>query len=138
MLLLLMVATGCGSHDPFRYVPVSGRITYEDGSPIVADYLRLTFIPQTVAANPKQQALAGKALVNPAAGTFDMVTSHTYGDGLVVGKHKVLVVAFDNQQRPTAAVPAEYGNVDQTPLLVDTADRPFTLLVKKPPAGGPP
>ncbi len=130
-ILSVGLSAGCGSAEPFHYVKVCGRVAYEDGSPIPADILRVTFIPQASAADSKTHPLAGTARVG-ADGVFDSVTSHKPGDGLVPGKHKVTVVALDGQERPTAAVHADYADSDRTPLEVDTANRPFTLLVKKP------
>jgi hypothetical protein len=33
--LFLLCLVGCGDGNPFDYVPVSGRLTYEDGTPIL-------------------------------------------------------------------------------------------------------
>ena len=72
------------------------------------------------------------AEVNTADGTFDVVTSHEYGDGIVRGKHKVHIQAFDEQNQPSRAVPSEYSHPQKTPLEVDSADSPYHFKVKKP------
>jgi hypothetical protein len=70
--------------------------------------------------------------VNVSNGTFDVVTSHKYADGLVRGKHRVLVSATTDSGDSTKLVPDEYLDSGRTPLVVDTAESPFRLLVRKP------
>jgi hypothetical protein len=134
---------GCGSGEPFSYVPAKGTVTYEDGTLIPAPRLRLTFIavdPPT-AGDEKIFAPKGKGdVVNGDGkntdGHFEDVTSHKFGDGLLPGKHKVLIVPIDaNERRLEGVVPPEYGEVNKTPVIVDTAEQPFVIKVKKP-AGG--
>jgi hypothetical protein len=74
------------------------------------------------------------AEVDPATGKFQTVTSHTYGDGLVRGEHKVLVEALSASNVRLPLVPPEYADVAKTPLRVDTKDSPFTIKVPKPQA----
>ena len=40
-----LLLAGCGNEEPFDYVKVSGRVTYEDGSLIPAEHLMLEFVP---------------------------------------------------------------------------------------------
>lgn len=131
LLMLPALVSCCGSNDPFAYVPVSGKITYENGSLIPAARLRLTFVPQGEAIDEKTHPRPGVAEVNVSDGTFDAVTSRRYGDGIVRGKHKVIVIALDAGEQPTDAVPAIYQSEDTTPLEVDTAEQPFALTIKK-------
>ena len=42
---LLCLLAGCGGGDPFSYVKVSGKVTYDDGSRIAAPEIKLTFYP---------------------------------------------------------------------------------------------
>ena len=130
----LALACGC-SGGPFDYVPASGSVTYEDGSLIPADRLMVTFVPQVDSAEGKIHPPNAVAEVNSADGSFQEVTSHQFGDGLLAGRHKVQIVALDAAQNPTSAVPREYASVSTTPLEVDTANRPFELKVRKPNAG---
>jgi hypothetical protein len=132
--LLLGSLTGCGgSADPFSYVKVNGKVSYDDGTPIPADALKLIFIaenPPTVDA----KTFARPASCAPKAdGSFDVVTSHTYDDGLLPGKHKVTVRAFDKADKPMPGlIPPEYNDPAKTPIEVDTASLPFAIKVKKP------
>jgi len=129
----VLVLTGCGaSSAPFDYVQVAGKVTYEDGTLIPAAGIRITFLSQTPTEDPKTHPRPGQAEANVADGTFETVTSYKYADGVVRGRHKVVVVSMDAQQRRTDAVPLEYTDPRRTPLEVDTADAPFHLKIRKP------
>lgn len=133
LLLLAMIAAadGCGKGDGFDYVRVSGRVTYEDGSLIPAEQLTITFLPQSPPLDKKTHPRPGTAQVNVADGTFDSVTSHRFGDGIVRGRHKVLVEAFDSNLKPSRTVPPHYRDPAKTPLEVDAADSPFDLKIRR-------
>ena len=127
---LLGLATGCGSSDPFEYVPATGKMVYEDGSTIPLNGARIQFYsqdaPQAANAHPR----AALATLN-ADSEFDAVTSHKYGDGLIPGKHKVVIQA-DAVQSGKPIFPASCNNLAETPLVVDTADLPLVIKVPKP------
>ena len=129
----LALLAGCGSPEPFELVKVSGRITYEDGTLIPAEgnYVRLTFYPQTPPLDPRTHPRPGIAEVNLQDGTFSIATTRRWGDGLTSGKHKV-VVSTDVLQVVPKGVPPEYNDPDRTPLVVDTANQPFELKIRKP------
>ena len=130
--LLSIVFAGCGSGDPFEYVQVSGRVSYKDGTLIPAAKLRVTFIPQMQALDGRTHPRAGTAYANVADGSFDNFTSHLPGDGVVPGKHRVLIVALDENEALNPLVPREYSSGSQTPLIVDTADTPFHFQIPQP------
>ena len=127
----LLVMTGCGSDEPFDYVKVSGTVKYEDGSLIPAEAMEVTFYPQAEPKDSKTHPRPGTAVVNVADGTFSDVTSHKPNDGVVPGMQKVTVQTFDANHEPTNLLPAEFNNVNTTPLEYDTANTPFTITVKK-------
>ena len=105
-------------------------MTYDDGSLIPGERIDVVFYPeggirpQGEARNSKTSRRVGRATLNVADGTFDSVTSFRYGDGIVPGKHKVVVEA-------PGMIPREYASAATTPLVVDTEDSPFTLLIRK-------
>jgi hypothetical protein len=142
-MLFVASLVGCGSGEPFAYVPANGTVTYEDGTVIPAPHLRLTFVAVNPPTSGDEKVFApkGKADVNNADGTntdghFDVVTSHLYGDGLLPGKHKVIIVPVDAKELPMeGVVPPEYRDAAKTPAEVDTAEQPLKIKVKKP-AGG--
>jgi len=121
---------GCGSDGPFGYERVSGKIAYEDGTPIPGGGLRLRFIAQDAPQVENAFPRPAFAVVNEQ-GEFDCVTSHKYGDGLIPGKHKV---SIEREGLPDARppVPDAYLSTNTTPLTVDTEDAPFDIKVPKP------
>jgi len=129
-LLVCGFTVGCGSSSPYAYTKVSGKITYDDGSPIPGGGLILRFAAQDA---PKLENAAPRpafARTN-AQGEFDSVTSYKYGDGLISGRHKVAIEPQGSIDS-TAAVPNEYRSISATPLVIDTADLPLEIKVPKP------
>jgi hypothetical protein len=129
--LWILLLIGCQSKDPFGYVQVSGRVTYEDGSPIPLDGMLITFYPQGGSIDAKTHPRPGTAGADKN-GEFKAATSHKPNDGLVCGRHKVTLLSGIGQRLPTSVVPAEYADPAKTPLEVDTANLPFVLKVRKP------
>jgi hypothetical protein len=113
-------------------VKVSGTLTYDDGTRIPANQIILKFEPLAAPLDAKTHPPSGMSYVNVTDGTFDVVTSYKYADGLVRGKHRVLVSATGASENTTKLVPNDYIDSDRTPLLVDTAESPFRLVVRKP------
>jgi hypothetical protein len=131
---LLLVICGCGG-DPFSYVDVTGSVKYEDGSTIPGAMVTITFEPQTEGVDASTQPRSGMALVNPDGSFADVTSSPSaIGDGIVPGKHKVVIRAFDELENPLDVVPPEYTDVTTTPLEIDTAGQThFDLVIKKTP-----
>jgi hypothetical protein len=130
LILICVMYAGCGSKSPFDYVPVNGRITYEDGSAIPAGGIRLHFTAQDAPAVEGAHPRPGVANIDDK-GEFSCVTSYKYCDGLIPGRHKVAI------QQATASngqllVPPEYTSIATTPLTIDTAEAPFEIKVPKP------
>lgn len=130
LLLAVIASAGCGSGSPFDYVKVNGTVQYEDGTsiPFVGE-TRLVFESQ---APPISETLHPRPAIAYVAedGSFSVVTSYKYGDGLVRGKHKVIFGAVD--AAGNALIPAEYGDINTTPVLVDTNDSPLQIQIRKP------
>jgi hypothetical protein len=127
-ILLAVVCIGCGSAGPFEYVPVSGQVTYEDGSPIPAG-VRLIFVSQDAVPVGTAHPRPGMANTDDG-GRFDNVTSYKYGDGLVPGKHKVVIQGTASEGK--LVVPKAYTTSEETPLVIDTADAPLQITVPRP------
>jgi len=128
--LLIAVCLGCGPGGPFKYVPVQGVLTYEDGSPVPVGGLQLKFIaldaPLVEGASPRPAI----AHLN-SDGQFECATSYKYGDGLVPGKHKVAIInAVDKSGE--LLVPTDYTNTSRTPLIIDTSTLPLEIKVPRP------
>ncbi len=130
ILVLALACAGCNDGNPFDYVPVSGRLMYEDGTPIPTGGIRLGFTVQDV--GPKGDAFPrpGEALVD-AEGNFSECMSYRPGDGLIPGKHKVAIF-FATDAKGKLLIPKEYAHPSTTPLVIDTADAPLEIKVPKP------
>jgi hypothetical protein len=130
-MLACLLLNGCGKNDPFDYVPVTGKLTYEDGT-LLPVAVQLTFYPIGGSVNIKTNARPGMVTTEKATGEFRDVTSHRYGDGLVRGRHRVTLGGGNGRPLPDSVAAAEYGDPDHTPLEVDTSKLPFEIKVKKP------
>ncbi|MBX3427225.1 MAG: hypothetical protein KF688_16220 [Pirellulales bacterium] len=129
-LVCVLAALGCGPQAPFQYIPVSGRLTYEDGQPIPASGIRLGFAVQDVEPRNGAHPRPAEAVVN-AAGDFSSATSYRPGDGLIPGKHKVAIYyATDAQGK--LLVPKDYAHASTTPLVVSTDVLPIEIKVPRP------
>ena len=118
-LTTLLLITGCGG-SPFKIVPVSGTVKYEDGSEIPCSDYRLKFVPLMGSPDGVSYPRVATAKV-AAGGEFESATTHKYADGLVTGKHKVyLKIAPGQNGQPL--VPSDYLNPETTPLTIDTND----------------
>ena len=136
-LSIFVSVTGCGSSVPFDFVPVHGKVTYEDGSLIEADSILVTFNPILSEEKGKIVPPGGQTNVNVQDGTFSAVSSHRANDGVAVGRHKVVIVSFkkgpNGQPAPSPAVPPIYRKESSTPLEVEveSSDQFLDLKVSK-------
>jgi hypothetical protein len=131
-LVAAICAVGCSGGNPYDLVKVSGTVKYEDGSLIPADTLMLKFEPQAAPLDAKTHPRKAYGRVNVADGTFDTITTHKFGDGLVAGQHKVLIIPTTSDGKITALVPDEYRNPSTTPIEINTDHQPLEIKVKKP------
>jgi hypothetical protein len=123
------VCLGCGSGSPYSYVKATGKITYDDGTPL--RNLRVLFAAQDAPTVEGAHPRPAVANLNDQ-GEFDCVTSYKYGDGLIAGKHKVAIESGGSPENSAAVVPKEYQSIATTPLIVDTANLPIEIKVPKP------
>lgn len=126
--LALAAVSGCGDSNPYPVEKVSGKITYEDGTPIPASRLLLIFVPQVPSVNPKTPPHKGRAEVNVKTGEFGSVSTFGFRDGVIRGENKVFVEAVGTRK----LVPDKYAREQTTPLKVNSSESPFTLKVPKP------
>jgi len=130
IVLLSLTAAGCGgTGSPFESVPVSGKVTYEDGSPIPVQGMKLYFHslePPKDGMHPRPATVG-----TDPSGQFSDVTTYKYADGLVLGKHKVTILA---QKNATGAppIPEDYSYPERTPLVVEVTDSGQVLEIKVP------
>ena len=129
-LAMVVLCGGCGDDDPFDYMQVTGRLTYEDGTPIPAGGIRLGFMVQDVAPIDGKFPRPAEAVVD-ADGNFANCTSVTYGDGLLPGKHKVAIY-YATDAKGKLLIPKEYSHAGSTPLVVDTSNAPLHIKIPRP------
>jgi hypothetical protein len=122
LLTSLFVVHGCSSDMPFDLLPVEGKVTYDDGSLIEAHSVLLTFNPVNPERSKKLVAPGGQTYLKMEDGTFSGVTSRKPNDGIVPGRHKVVLVSFKEGANgfptPSNAIPAIYRKVATTPVEV--------------------
>ena len=129
-VLITSLIAGCSnSGNPFTSVPVSGKLTFEDGTLIPVAGIKLFF---HCLEPPKGNMHPRPAQVSvDADGTFKEVTTYKFGDGLVLGKHSVTVVALENG-KPSKKIPSEYGFPQKSPLVVEVTSSGQFLEIKVP------
>jgi len=126
----LVILAGCGQDGPYEYMPVRGRLTYEDGSSIPAGGILLQF--KAIDAKPVGEMVPRPAQAQlDADGVFTAATSYRYGDGLIPGKHKV-AIQYATDAKGNLLVPREYASLGSTPLIVDTGDGNIEIKVPRP------
>jgi len=123
-------AGGCNGA-PFPYDQVSGTIRYTDGEPIPCVRLLVTLVPQGGPIDAKTYPRPAQVIVHPD-GTFDLATTINYGDGAIRGRHKVTIVALDENEQPLGTVPPQYASEATTPLEFDTIQTPWEIIVERP------
>jgi hypothetical protein len=129
-LALPVVLAGCGSSDPYDTVSVSGTVRYVDGSRIPAGRITLFFVPQISAVDAKTHPRNATAEVNVEDGTFSNASTFTFGDGVIPGRQKVMIRAYDENDGPSRAVPEKYGAEDTTPLEVQIEGKAKSLVLE--------
>jgi hypothetical protein len=128
-----LAALGCGQGAPFDIVPVHGKVTYEDGTPIPGHQVLVKFHPQFEGKDAKTQPRYAQAEVSKT-GEFVEATTWKYGDGAIPGPHKVTVEALSKTYAPNGNVDPIYANPETTPLTaeVKASGDTFEFTVKKP------
>jgi hypothetical protein len=135
LLATSVLACGCSGRkagDPFSYTKVAGKVCYEDGSLIPVRALVLTFIPLETVAIDKKFARPGRAVVDGASGAFESATTFSPHDGIVTGRHRVVLGGVDNVRLPESLVPARYKDQMQSPIEIDTRKQPLEIRVARP------
>jgi len=124
-----MVLGGCGS-PPQELAPVSGKVTYSDGSPIKAEQVLIAFLPQGIKDKDGLPATAARATASPTDGSFVLMT-WKYGDGAAIGKHKVTVTGFNPRPPGGYATPKKYISESTSPIEVEVvADKQNYFHIK--------
>ncbi len=124
--LLCLFLWGC-DRGPFPQVKVTGTLSYEDGSVIPAERIRIWFQSQAPPIDASTHPRPASALVDPATGAFDGATTSKYLDGLVRGEHRVYI-----DITPSNVIPQEYTSASTSPLRISTDKLPLEIKIPKP------
>jgi hypothetical protein len=112
LALVLLSCAGCGDKGPFQYMPVQGKLTYEDGSPIPAVGIMLQF--ESLDAKPVGEMHPRPAMASvDSNGVFTCATSLKYADGLIPGRHKV-ALHYATDAKGKLLVPKPYTHLGTT------------------------
>ena len=125
----LLLAGGCGSRPPVGLVPVTGKVTYDDGSLIKAERITISFSPQGMQTSNGVPVSPSHGTVNVADGTFKLVTWSR--QGAPVGKFKVAVGAFGADKGYVLA--KVLSDPQKTPLTAEVfGDKENVIHIKVP------
>jgi hypothetical protein len=128
VVAICVAFAGC-SREPFELVQASGRLTYEDGTPLpTKGGLRIVFAPTAPPINGDMFPPRGTAYPDEN-GNFASVSTSRPG-GMVRGEQKVAVMYQDVDSK--RFVPREYTSPKTTPLVVNTDNAPFDIKVPRP------
>jgi hypothetical protein len=125
-----VLIAGCGeSGNPFTSVPVSGKVTYDDGSAIPVQGMKIYFH----SLDPPKEGMHVRPGIGGVAadGTFKDITSYKFADGLVVGKYKVSLICEEGGKL-TSKIPKEFAHPELTPLTVEVTGSGQVLEIKIP------
>lgn len=134
VLTALPLAAGCGHGSPYSLVPITAKVTYDDGSVIPGEIVEVTFYPQVAPLDAKTYPRPATAPVSSSDGQAQRITTITTGDGVPLGKQKVTITSINGAGQPTGAVPPAYADAEQTPLEIEvtSAHQHFDLQVPRP------
>ena len=69
--------------------------------------------------------------VDEKTGEFQSATTRKPNDGIVYGRHRVVLGVSGREPLPDDIVPALYKNQTQSPLEVDTRAQPFDIRIAR-------
>jgi hypothetical protein len=131
VILVVTLLAGC-SKSPLDLVPVTGTLTYEDGTVPVGELRVVRFEPVGGFQSRTGPRAATAELKDD--GSFTAMTLRP-DDGVVPGEYKIALVFFKSRGSMEPILPDEYRQSDKTPLAPVTVKADgknhFELVVKK-------
>lgn len=123
LFVLLLSTVGCSS----GYYPVTGKVTYPDGSPVVEG----TVIAETKTADGKLVSVQG---IIEKDGSFMMGTKSA-GDGVLPGKYRAMVMPpglgdAELAEGKLPAVDSKFGSFDTSGLSFEATQGPTNVEFK--------
>ena len=123
---------GCREPRP-PMVPVSGKVTYENGDLIPANRLELRFLTPEDLVRQKNYPPFAVAVVDTRNGQFSDVTTWEHADGVIEGEHQVEPIRVGDEADPGGFRPKEYrGNrIWPNPVRVSPQNSEFHFTIPR-------
>ena len=111
IVLVAAGAVGCGGDT----AQVSGRVMYEDGTPILGAVRTINLRPAEESTAKIRKAATSKIAMD---GTFQLNTRKP-GDGVYKGQYVVTFMVLDSPHNGNLLIPEEYTYISQSPFTID-------------------
>ncbi|WP_425395170.1 hypothetical protein [Aeoliella sp.] len=121
---VVVCVVGCGSDT----AQVSGKVHYEDGSPVEGAIRVIRFEPTDATADGRKVA-SGRLAED---GSYELMTKRP-GDGVSKGKYKVTFTVLESPQTGVSLIKPEYMSADSSPLevTVDHSGEDYNFTLEK-------
>jgi hypothetical protein len=126
---LAVVVVGCGGDSKKTAIPVSGKVTFNDGMPPAAEYMQIRFEPAV--GTPDTKAATGTIQKD---GTYQLTTVAA-NDGAFPGDYKVVFSIYKTYLGREDMITAPATNVSTTPhsASVKPGNQKFDFVLEKKP-----
>lgn len=118
--------------NPHAYRDLYGHVTYEDGTPLPATSLVLSFIPDAEPSHGPVGSRTGTILVDSQTGKFSARLSYRKDIGGASTDYRVCVLAAPQVPLDEGVVASEYSDPKKTPVRVDVARLPLSIKLPRP------
>ena len=131
--ILAVLVVGCGKQQT-PIVPVSGTVTYDDGSVVPANQMEVKFLTPAKLIEEESFPPDATARVDTRDGHFPEVTTLQHGDGLGIGQHEVEVVRYGDEANPGDLTAQVYrgDKVWPSKVTVGPGKNEFMITIPKP------
>jgi len=128
----ILLLGGCRESRP-PMIPVSGKVTYENGDLAPANRMELRFLTPEHLVREKHYPPAAVARVDTRNGEFSEATTWEHGDGVIEGEHEVELIRVGDEADPGAFRPKEYRGkqIWPNPVRVSPESREFHFTIPR-------
>jgi hypothetical protein len=103
--------------------PVSGKLTYDDGSPVPGARIQVVFLPLVPEGQTSPRDKPSIADISPETGEFKFTSTYEEGDGATVGLHRIMLTVLGPDGKLNGAVPRVFSDPKTTPLKIEIENR---------------
>ena len=128
----LMATLGCKESRP-PTIPVSGKVTYENGDLVPSNRLGLRFLTPANWVREKNYPPAAVAIVDTRNGEFSEATTWEHGDGVIEGEHEIELIRVGDEAEPGGFRPKEYrgDRIWPNPVRVSPQNNVFHFTIPR-------